>query len=319
MIYMIYGQEECFIREKLDELKKGDIDVVSFDGNEKDFDIREMLEACDTNSLFATKTLVLVKDPVFLRKKVSDQDTDLLERFVNDPPYDSDLVLYSYLNSFDSRLKVYKTFAKNAQVINCEPLRQQSFNNYVRQRLTEEGITLKNDVIEHLSEICKRNATLLNQNLEVLKLYPDNLNKETIDRLCSASDDNDAFELINALIDKNVSKAIVAARLLARNNDSVQGILALLSNQLRFLYHVAYLRSIDTSKKEILEITKANENRMYHVYKTLDHLTMEQIMKLLHDLSDLDIQCKTDSSISDYSRLELLILSLLDRGAYASN
>lgn len=316
---MIYGQEECFIREKIDELKKGDAEIISFDGNDKDFAIRDMLEACDTNSLFSSKTLVLVKDPIFFRKKISDSDTELLSRFVNDPPYDSDLVLYTYLNSFDQRLKVYKMFTQNAQVINCESLRQQPFNNYVRQRLSEEGLSLKNESIAHLTEICKRNATLLNQNIQILKLYPDTLDNETIDRLCSVSDDNDAFDLINALVDKDVSKAISAARLMARNNDSVQGILALLSNQLRFLYHVAYLRSIDTSKKEIVEITRSNENRMYHVYKTLDHLTMKQIMKLLHDLSDLDIRIKTDSSLNDYSRLELLILSLLDRGTYASN
>ena len=86
MIYIIYGQEEYFIREKIDELKNGDADIVIFDGNDKDFDIRDMLEACDTNSLFAVKTLVLVNDPVFFRKKISDQDADLLERFVNDPP-----------------------------------------------------------------------------------------------------------------------------------------------------------------------------------------------------------------------------------------
>ncbi|MBQ6559311.1 MAG: DNA polymerase III subunit delta [Erysipelotrichaceae bacterium] len=319
MIRIICGQEECFIREKLDELKKEDVEVISFDGNDKSFSIRDMLEACDTNSLFGDKTLVLVKDPVFFKKKISDQESVLLERFINDPPSDSDLVLYTYFNNFDQRLKIYKSFMKNAEVIVCNSMNQQSFSNYVRSRLSEEGLSMKNDAIAHLTELCKRNATLLNQNIQVLKLYPDPIDSQVIDKLCSQNDDNDAFDLINALVDKNVSKAVYHARLMAQNNDSVLGILSLLSNQLRFLYHVAYLRSIDTPKKEILEITKASENRMYHVYKTLDHLTMEQIMKLLADLSDLDIRCKTDSSLIDFSRLELLIIDLAERGAYESN
>ncbi len=319
MIRIIYGQEEYFIRKKLEEIKTDDMEIIPFDGNDKAFSITEMLEACDTSSLFGDKTLVLVKDPVFLRKKSSEQDTELLQRFINDPSQDSDLVLYTYINNFDQRLKVFKMFAGNSEVIICNSLNQQSFNNYVRSRLAEEGISLKNEVIGHLTELCKRNATLLNQNLEVLKLYPDTIDTETIDRLCSQNDENDAFDLINALVDKNVPKAILNARRMAVSNDSVLGILSLLSNQLRFLYHVAYLRSIGTSKQEILDITKASENRMYHVYKTLDRLTMEQIMKLLHDLSDLDIKCKTDSSLNDFSRLELLILSLADRGNYEGN
>ncbi|MBR4462435.1 MAG: DNA polymerase III subunit delta [Erysipelotrichaceae bacterium] len=319
MIRIIYGQEECFIREKLNELKKDDVEIIHFDGSDKSFTIQDMLEACDTGSLFGDKTLVLVKDPIFFRKKISDQETELLNRFINDPPLDSDLVLYTYLNNFDLRLKTYKMFTNNADVIVCNSLNQQSFNNYVRSRLTEEGLSLKNDAVIHLTELCKRNATLLNQNLAVLKLYPDPIDSDTIDRLCSQNDENDAFDLINALVDKNVSKAIYHARLMAQNNDSVLGILALLSNQLRFLYHVAYLRSINTPKQEILDITKASENRMYHVYKTLDHLSMEQIMKLLSDLLDLDIRCKSDSSLNDFSRLELLILNLADRGNYESN
>lgn len=319
MIKILYGQEEYFIRSKLAEMKTDDVEIISFDGNDRSFTVRDMLEACDTNSLFGDRTLVLVKDPVFLRKKCSDQDTELLNRFINDPPLDSDLVLYTFLNNFDLRLKVYKLFSKNAEIIVCNSLNAQSFSNYLRSRLSEEGLSLNNEAIVHLADLCKRSATLLNQNIEILKLYPERIDSEVIDRLCSQNDENDAFDLINALVDKNVSKAIHHARLMAVNNDSVLGILSLLSNQLRFLYHVAYLRSINTSRQEILDITKASENRMYHVYKTLDHLSMEQIMKLLADLSELDIRCKSDSSLNDFSRLELLILGLLDRGTYESD
>ncbi len=319
MIKIIYGQEECFIRDKLKELVTGNEEIIHFDGSDKSFSIREMLEACDTGSLFGDKTLVFVKDPVFLRKKCSDQDAQLLSDFIDQPSLDSDLILYTYLNSFDQRLKVYKTFTRNAEVIVCNSLNQQNFSNYVRSRISESGLRIGKDAVIHLIDLCKRSATLLNQNIEVLKLYPEPIDSQVIDRLCSQNDENDAFDLINALVNKDVSKAIYHARLMSASNDSVLGILSLLSNQLRFLYHVAYLQSIGTSKQEILEITKASENRMYHVYKTLEHLSMDQIMKLLASLSELDIRCKTDSSLNDFSRLELLILSLADRGDHESN
>ena len=168
-------------------------------------------------------------------------------------------------------------------------------------------------VTEGLLNICKKNATLLNQNIEVLSLYPEEITIKVISKLCSASEDNDSFELVNALTDKDVSKAIGLSRKMMMSGDNDISIIYLLATQYRFLYYVAYLTSIGKRNNEIIEIAKCSEYRLDKARQTLSKLKMNQIMNLLSQLSDIDIQTKTDYNISDSDRFELFILDLMKR------
>ena len=320
MIYIIQGNEQCFIEDKINEILKQnkDSEIIRYDGSDRSFSIDMMLDSCVSNSLFNNKNVVLVNQPYFLIKKVEDKDYGKLEKYVKDPVYETDLVLYTYLDNFSSRLKTYKLFSGNAQIITCDSLDNNNFYNYVRQRLNESNLKLNNDAFNLLSNICKRSATLLNQNIEILKLYPGNIDTRVISNLCTVSDNNDSFELINALTSKDISKSISLQRMMMKDSENIFGLIALLSMQLRYLYHVAYLYSSGKSKYEIVELTGSKEYRVSMALKTLDNLNMDQIIELLYRLSELDIRCKSDSSISDTSRFELFILDLL-RGNHAVN
>ena len=213
MIYIIQGQEQCFIKDKLKEItSSSESEVVYFDGSDKNFSIGALLEACEGNSLFSQGSIVLVDQPFFLIRKSDEKQLQSLLDYISKPLYDTQLVFYTYLDNFSAKLKVYKTIAKNAQVITLNSLDYKNFNNYVRSRLNEEKVDISSDAAYQLNSICKRNATLLNQNIEILKLYPGKIDLKAVNKLCTASDENDSFELINALTAKDVSKAIYLER-----------------------------------------------------------------------------------------------------------
>lgn len=315
MIYIIQGQEQCFIKDKLKEItSSSDSEVVYFDGSDKNFSIGALLEACEGNSIFSQGSIVLVDQPFFLICKSDEKQLQPLLDYISKPLYDTQLVFYTYLDNFSSKLKVYKTIAKNAQVITLNSLDYKNFNNYVRSRLNEEKVDISSDAAYQLNSICKRNATLLNQNIEILKLYPGKIDLKAVNKLCTASDENDSFELINALTAKDVSKAIYLERKMMTANDSILSVIGLLANQLRFLYQIAYLSSKGKNRKQILDETGVNEYRLNKAFESLRNLRKEQIISLLAKLSDLDISCKSDSSLPDASRFELFILEFLKRG-----
>lgn len=314
MIYIITGEEECFIRDKISEIiKQNGNDPIRFDGRDKDFSYDAMVDSCLGNSLFSSGSLVLVEEPDFLIKKVDDKKLESVYAYVEKPVYETDLVFYTYQNNFNSRLKSFKTINENAQLITLNSFDFKNFNSYVRTRLNEEGLKLNSDAIILLSNICKRSATLLNSNLEVLKLYPEQINVQVISKLCSASDDNDSFELINALTNRDISKAISTERKLLSENDSALSVIGLLASQLRYLYQIAYYVSAGKKKGEIMELCNINEYRYNKAIQTINILDKRQIIRLLSQLSDLDIKCKSDNSVSDNSRFELFILELLKK------
>ena len=314
MIYIINGEEECFIRDKISEIiRQNGNDPTRFDGREKDFSYEAMVDACLGNSLFSSGSLVLVEEPDFLIKKVDDKKLESVYSYCEKPVYETDLIFYTYQNNFNNRLKSFKTINDNAQLITLNSYDYKNFNSYVRTRINEEGLKMNNEAINLLANICKRSATLFNNNLEVLKLYPEAITVQAIQKLCSASDDNDSFELINALTNKDISKAIATERRLLSENDSALSVIGLLASQLRYLYQIAYYVSAGKKKSEIMELCNINEYRYNKAIQTVNVLDKKQIIKLLSQLSELDIKCKSDNSLSDNSRFELFILELLKK------
>ena len=135
---------------------------------------------------------------------------------------------------------------------------------------------------------------------------------KVVNKLCTASDNNDSFDLINSITNKDISTAISIERKMLNENDSALSVIGLLSGQLRYLYQIAYYVSIGKKKTEIMELCGiGNDYRYNKALETLKVLDSRKIIELLYKLSELDIKCKSDNSISDNSRFELFILELL--------
>ncbi|MBQ2657370.1 MAG: DNA polymerase III subunit delta [Erysipelotrichaceae bacterium] len=320
MIYILRGQEEYLVRQKINELTSiEDAHIIRFDGSEKDFSIDQMLEACTSTSLFSSKNIVLVNQPFFLTKRIPDEELADLYDYVSKPLYETDLIFYTLTDNLNSRLKAYKTIAQNAEVIDYKSYDYNNFNSYLRTRITEENLDISQDAITVLGNICKRNITLLNRNIELLTLYPEKITADVVLKLCTASDENDVFEMINAITRKDVSETIRIERKMLNETDSVLGVISLLANQLRYLYQVAYYQKIGKKRHEIAELTDSSDYRLNKAFQSLQKLNNSQILELLNSLCVLDMQCKSDSSISNNARLELFILDLLKKGYHAGN
>ena len=312
MIYVIKGSEQCFILDKVKEICLDTTEVLKFDGSSKDFSIDEMLESCQSNSLFADKVTVVVKDPTFLIKKIDDKDAERILEYIHHPLYETDLVLYTLEDKFNTKLKMYKEVCDNAELMVFDELDYKNFGNYVNRKLNEKNLKLNKACVFQLTNLCKRDATLLNANIELLSLYPDNIDINVINKLCTSSDDNISFDLINAITAKDVTKAIATERKLLRDNETA-GIIALLASQLRNLYTIAYLKENGYKKNEIMKEVNYTEYRLNLALQTLKNLDMKRIIEMLSELSKLDILYKTDNSISDNSRFELFILGMLKK------
>ena len=320
MNYIIFGEEELFVKNKLNEIIKSQVgEVFNFDGNSKTFNINDVINSCLSSNIFNDKNIIVVKDPPFLIKKFEENLLDSLNNYINNPVFETDLIFYTLENKFNSKLKEFKLICKNAQVIECNSYDYKNFNTYVNQQINYNNLDIDNDAAYLLNTICKRNASLLSQNIDILKNYPEHIDSNVINKLCTVSDDNDSFELINSIVNKDISKTIHLERKLINEKDSIFSVIGLLASQLRFLYQIAYYKSINKSDRQVLELINCNEYRYKKAIDTLRNLKLDQILKLLNDLSSLDIKCKLDNSISDVSRFEIYILNLLKKDIYASN
>ena len=320
MIYVIMGSEELAIRKQIDKICQGeDLDIVRISGDDE-FLIDEIIDACNGKSLFASKSIVLVKDPYFLINKVDENKLEKFYKYLENPAYDSDLVLYSLEDKINTKLKAYKKVIENAELFNFEEYDRKQFNSFAYYELNASKLNINKEAVYLLIDICRNDSSLFMQNIEVLKNYPGKIDSDVINKLCTASDDINSFDLINAITDNDLDKAINLERTMLENSDDgILGIISLLAGQLRFLYQFSYLLSKNYDKKAILDEMKMSDYRYSKSLETIKKLKMPQILEMLKSLSDLDIACKSDFSLKDSSKFELLIIQLLMKREYARN
>lgn len=320
MIYVIKGSEELAIRKQIDKIcQSEDLDIVRISGDDE-FLIDEIIDACNGKSLFASKSIVLVKDPYFLINKVDEDKLEKFYKYLENPAYDSDLVLYSLEDKINTKLKAYKKVIENAELFNFEEYDRKQFNSFAYYELNASKLDINKEAVYLLIDICRNDSSLFMQNIEVLKNYPGKIDSDVINKLCTASDDINSFDLINAITDNDLDKAIYLERTMLENSDDgILGIISLLAGQLRFLYQFSYLLSKNYDKKAILDEMKMSDYRYSKSLETIKKLKMPQILEMLKSLSDLDIACKSDFSLKDSSKFELLIIQLLMKREYARN
>ena len=320
MIYVIKGSEELAIRKQIDKICQGeDLDIVRISGDDE-FLIDEIIDACNGKSLFASKSIVLVKDPYFLINKVDENKLEKFYKYLENPAYDSDLVLYSLEDKINTKLKAYKKVIENAELFNFEEYDRKQFNSFAYYELNASKLDINKEAVYLLIDICRNDSSLFMQNIEVLKNYPGKIDSDVINKLCTASDEINSFDLINAITDNDLDKAINLERTMLENSDDgILGIISLLAGQLRFLYQFSYLLSKNYDKKTILDEMKMSDYRYSKSLETIKKLKMPQILEMLKSLSDLDIACKSDFSLKDSSKFELLIIQLLMKREYARN
>ncbi len=320
MIYVIKGSEELAIRKQIDKICQGeDLDIVRISGDDE-FLIDEIIDACNGKSLFASKSIVLVKDPYFLINKVDENKLEKFYKYLENPAYDSDLVLYSLEDKINTKLKAYKKVIENAELFNFEEYDRKQFNSFAYYELNASKLDINKEAVYLLIDICRNDSSLFMQNIEVLKNYPGKIDSDVINKLCTASDEINSFDLINAITDNDLDKAINLERTMLENSDDgILGIISLLAGQLRFLYQFSYLLSKNYDKKAILDEMKMSDYRYSKSLETIKKLKMPQILEMLKSLSDLDIACKSDFSLKDSSKFELLIIQLLMKREYARN
>ncbi|MDO4197407.1 MAG: DNA polymerase III subunit delta [Erysipelotrichaceae bacterium] len=319
MIYVISGKEELFIRDKIDEICTDDADIAKMNGSEKSFSLMEMLEYCNASSLFASKNIVLVKDPVFLCRKYDEKETEKLMDYISNPIYETDLVFYTFENRFNEKLGVYKQVCKNAQVIKCDGVDARNYEAYAMKTINERKLSIDRDSMRYLVSVCGNNASLLNKNLDILSLYPESISRKVIDSLCTIQESESAYDFINAYIDRNYSRAIELLRQYLKDEDSVLAVIGTLAAQLRFMYQFIYYDKKGYKTYDIASVLKCTPYRANKTKEMIHKISADEIMRLLNDLSAVELQCKYDSSVLNSSLLEMFILKNMKGKSYAGH
>ncbi len=314
MIYIISGSDIYLIDQKLNEIVKENagFDIVKVDASGKDFSYYEILDSISSISLFNMGSITLVKDPLIFKKKVENNPSvDELIEYCKNPVYENTLIFYTYDNNFNTKLKAYKDISKNAYILDLK-VDPKNFYSMCIDLAKKYSFKLDKNCFNIIYKACNNSLTLFKQNMDILELYPEKKDQDVIEALLISSNEENVFNLINALTSKKVSDSIYYAKRILANDSNINGLIALLASQLRFLYEVSYWAKIDSDFNYIAEQMNIKSTyRIQKAFESLRYLKGNEIMSLLDKLANLDYKSKVNSDYDDTLKLELFIVNLI--------
>lgn len=309
MIYILYGIDSYLIKYNLNKIMNN--------GEQDDFDlentiIQNIILSCDSLPLFSSKKNIIVENAYIFtsttNKKLPEQNIDSLEKYINNPNKDVNLIFIVEKEKLDERKKIVKIIKEKGKIIDCNS--QKNLTKIVNEFF--DGYFIDNASIKYLIDRVGDNLSLLYQESEKLKLYKIDDKKidiSDIENNTTKSYDLDIFHLIENIIVKNKEKALESYYELLKNGEEPIKIIILLSNQFRLIYQSKKLYMKGYSESNIAQKLNVHPYAIKKALEKTHSFNEKTLLRYLYDLSILDSNIKsgkTDSSIG----LELFIINL---------
>lgn len=309
MIYILYGLDSYLIKYNLNKIMNN--------GEQDEFDlenttIQNIILSCDSLSLFSNKKNVIVENAYIFttttNKKLPEQNIDALEKYINNPNMDVNLIFIVEKEKLDERKKIVKSIKEKGKIIDCNS--QKNVTKIVNEFF--DGYFIEDASIKYFIDRVGDNLSLLYQESEKLKLYKIDDKKidiSDIENNTTKSYDLDIFHLIENIITKNKEKALESYYELLKNGEEPIKIIILLSNQFRLIYQSKKLYMKGYSETNIAQKLKVHPYAIKKALEKTHNFKEDTLLKYLYDLSILDSNIKS-GKIDSSTGLELFIINL---------
>lgn len=308
-IYTIYGDENYFIDKEISKLKEEykSYDLVYYDMLENN--ISDALEDASMISLFSSNKLIICNNCYFLTgvKCEIDHKTDELLKYLS-VSSDSILVLVVNSESLDNRKKIVKELNK-FDVIKCSKLKSFELSNFVKDYCKNNGFKIDSNALNLLLDKLNDNLYILSSELDKLFIYKTdkNITKEDVDLVISRVINTNIFDLINAIVKKDIDKSLeLYDDLLIVNEEEIK-LIVTLANQFRLIYQV---KTMFKSGYSEFDISKKLDVHPYRIKLAREvDISISDCLIYLKKLSSLDEDIKS-GKIDKKVGFEKFILSL---------
>ncbi|GAA5415568.1 uncharacterized protein YqeN [Paraliobacillus ryukyuensis] len=303
-IYLLIGPETYLAENVVNTIRKKatsdteEENVIRYDLEETA--IQEAIMDVETYPFFGETKIVVASNPVFLTAKpdksgVTHQLDNLLQYAMNPVDY-SVLVLIAPYEKLDERKKLTKALKKNATVIECDPVRDWDMDKWMDHLAKQLHIGIEKAAYDVILQEVGSNLMLMEKELEKLAIYVGEGGTVTVDTaemlLAHQSANTSGLKLVDAVIAKNLAKALRIYQDLARMNEDEIALVALLASQFRTINHVKTLKKTGYSQKQMAQQLKVHPYVIKMAMTRENYFSREQLEGILNQCAITDAQVK---------------------------
>ena len=320
-VYFFWGQEEYLMDIEIRKLKSQLLDASFVSMSYKTFDnppFNTLLECLQAAPLMFGKTLSVISLDKYLigsRNSLDDKQIESIE-FALKNINDSVNIIFTCKvprdenKKPDSRKKFYKTLSKYSQVREFAqfPIYKKELNAQIASMAKEKEISISADNVEFLKEQLGSNLTLIDSELDKLKIavYPKkSIEKDDIKKYCSSTED--VFLIADLIIQNKKDELLKQYNLLTDKKHPLEVFGALQGSFQRFIFIKNYEKKM--SAKDIALKLRLHEFVVMKIQEKLRSTSLEKLIQIRKNLIEAEYKMKSGQKISDDIVMETVLLS----------
>jgi len=249
--------------------------------------IEKLIESANTISMFGEKKLLVAKNCESLKSK----DLVKLNSYIESPSPDTYVILVSgELN----RPKLKKSRYLVTRVFNKV--------NMVEAQIQKEaqllGINISKQACMEIHRLIGDDFTIINSELIKISNYfgdKKKIDEEDIEKFILKRNDEDIFNLINSISDRQPKSAFRILKNLENQKYEPLSIVSTLSWRIRQIWQVKELMDLNKNDREIAEKLKISSGAVYYIKKQANNFSAKSLSSIISSLKTLDIELKSYS------------------------
>jgi DNA polymerase-3 subunit delta len=267
-LYLLYGEETYLGRQLEQQIidkillpEERDMNLIMLDHDPK---IQEMANLIETIPFMGGKNVIVVKETAFFKAKrgqegaEDDGDDKKLVRVFQDMP-DYSYVVFTTTDKIDKRRTLFKALDKAGAAVELAPLKPKEVRGWLTIRMRELNIQMKADALEYLLSVIsimpQVSLGFLENELAKMALYSDgkSITRSMLGEILSAIPEVSVFAMLDALSQKQVSKALELLYSQLSTGEHPLKMIALLAREVRLLWQAAEMNHKGYNAKMIAE------------------------------------------------------------------
>lgn len=248
--YIFCGSDEKLIKDSIDKIVDKivdksliDLNFIRLDGRKTDND--EIINACETLPFISERKVVEIFRANFLddnfknsenEKKI---DFNKLSKYVKDiPEYCILIMYYVFKSDRDKPSKKVKALEKNCTLVKIDKIKGINLQFRVKEVFDKKGKKIDKAELSFFCSLVEGNMDIINNEVEKLCCYcmDRNITKEDILLLMSNKNENDIFNLVDYISQRNIKKSMDTVNELIYRGFEVSSILYMIERQFKLLF-----------------------------------------------------------------------------------
>ncbi|MGD8777951.1 MAG: DNA polymerase III subunit delta [Ignavibacteria bacterium] len=312
-IYFLCGEDFYSIDKAVKLIQKSVEHLIASDFDrevisaEKKQSINSVIDIASAFPFGGEKKILVLKN----FENISDKKA--FENYAKNPAEHTILVISYYSKVNDFSKEPFNSLLKKNYLFEAKELRGEEWVNWLVRLAEREGIKLKHQHAKTIIDIVGEDKALLENQIAKFSNFlneGESITDEVINKLASATKENNIFQLLDELGKRNKSGALDISFNLLSNGIEPVFILSMLTKYITTISHI-----FDLTKRKVSDNEGAKSAGVSYYYylnckKARYFLSKDRLLNASRALLDADLSIKT-SNADKYTVLTILISEML--------